>query len=430
MQELQQLERRLLAGIPYRYRYEVEAILRAFQQSVVMLEVYSQAVRVATPAKVGETVPNPIVVAFGSFGRLDGAANISDYDVLFLYDGDRNPDRVNAFRSQLRDIVSSNQALMFDHRAAIQQGSFDFDASPAYPILSVEELFRPESEVRALQLLMEGRCLSSNAEYAKVAERLVATLGFAEVVHRLNLAPLRAALSRLKTAYCTGVVGRLRERRTALTNRKILKLFALREFSHLAALFALAETAIAVSAECCNAGGAVRTMSAPSVLKIASFGDSLAALSTLLSRRSPQVKRSSTTIVDAYIDKLRPELDGVFADPSGDDTEEQFTARLRLLTLNVLRHFNSLLQLLHDVDFLCVIDPLEPDITTWMSYKQFRHVLDRRHQLIVAAKELASALKEIVGLVARSSGCPALDDAQASLEDIVNYKLEFVPRVI
>ena len=83
-------------------------------------------------------------------------------------------------------------------------------------------------------------------------------------------------------------MGHLQSSKSKLTNRKILKLFALREFSHLANLFALTEIAIARCAGSCTEADAKRILSSPSVLKIADFGDAVGSFANLLNRSAPE----------------------------------------------------------------------------------------------------------------------------------------------
>jgi hypothetical protein len=372
---------------------------------------------------------DPLVVAFGSFGRLDGATEVSDYDTIYLYEGPRDSEQEVALRELIRNIVRSNQALLFDHRAAIEDGTFDFDSSPAYPVFAADDIVKPDAEGRAVQLLMEGRCLRSPTLHSAIAATLVRNFGYTDSIHGLNLSSFREALSRLKKAYCHGVVGRPSDSHLHLTNRKILKLFALREFSYLANLFALTEVAIWVSVRMSSPTVAVRATSAPSILKIACFGEARGALAALLEARPPAVKQAATEVAETYISKLPKGVTGVFGSSPVDADEDPFIAKVRVLTLNVLRNFDSLLELLHDLEFLEAIDALAPDVTNWMSLQQFNSVLDRRQQLIDSAKTLAAALSEILRIVSPWAGCTALQDARQSLNEILEYSLELeMPR--
>src|SRR5512145_3218145 len=151
MRDCSVFEGQLLGGIPYRSRYSVENALRSFQASNVMLHVYSEAVLSAKPPQLDGRPPT--VIAFGSFGRMDGAPSVSDYDVLFLYQGPVSTTHSEALRAFARRIVQSNRALPFDHRDEIEGGTFDFAKSPAYPILSTTELLAEPQGVRSLQVL-------------------------------------------------------------------------------------------------------------------------------------------------------------------------------------------------------------------------------------------------------------------------------------
>jgi hypothetical protein len=427
---LQSLERQLLAVIPYRFRYEVEAILRAFQQSHVMLDIYAQALAVAKLPLIKGKPVCPMAIAFGSFGRLDGATNISDYDVMFLYPGGADRARVSALRSLFRELITSNQALLFDHREAIEKDKFDFDQSHAYPILAVDEIKKQENQIRALQILVEGRCLLSAERFAPMTEDLLAVFGFSNEIHSLNLSPLRAALNQQKSNYCNGVIGGLKARRNALTNRKILKLFALREFSHLANMFALTEIAVAVSSKSCTPSSSVRMLSAPSVLKIASFGSATGPLANLLGGIAPTAKQAATAIVEEYVKKLPRAVVQSFGGFSTEVDEDRFTVNIRILALNVLRCLNALFELLHNPAVLKDIDRLGTDVTTWMTYAYFPKIITWRQELIEASKHLSLALSHILDRVDQTTGCPALEDARISLREITEYKLELgIPNI-
>jgi hypothetical protein len=70
MNDWEQFEARLLASIPYRFRYNLEDIIRAFHDSKNMLQIYIRALQGASLTGLG-TTDELTVVAFGSFGRLD-----------------------------------------------------------------------------------------------------------------------------------------------------------------------------------------------------------------------------------------------------------------------------------------------------------------------------------------------------------------------
>ncbi|MEJ1373433.1 MAG: hypothetical protein RPU12_02065 [Candidatus Sedimenticola sp. (ex Thyasira tokunagai)] len=111
-------------------------------------------------------------------------------------------------------------------------------------------------------------------------------------------------------------------------------------------------------------------------------------------------------------------------DESTDAGEAQLFPPLRALTLSVLTKYDSLLQLLHDHDFLDMIEPLEPDVTTWMSIRKFRRILERREEMIDAAKLLAASLKEILVLENELDENSTFGLGVESLQAIVAYELE------
>src|SRR4051812_34621592 len=128
MRDCSYFENRLLAGIPYSERYGIESILRSFQSSQVMLNMLQRAVEsIRTPASIASYS----LVAFGSFGRLDGDPRLSDFDPILLYVGRDTQARTKALRRHLSKIVKNNQGLPFDHRNEIEKGEFLFDSSPA-----------------------------------------------------------------------------------------------------------------------------------------------------------------------------------------------------------------------------------------------------------------------------------------------------------
>jgi hypothetical protein len=400
-----------------------------------MLRIYRQAIATTQLPDVGGG-KDPIVVAFGSFGRLDGAPDISDYDVLFMYPG--SPDRtiVESLRASIRDIVSGNRALPFDHREEIESGVFDFDHSPAYPVLSTEELRSAEHEIRALQLITEGRAITNGNQVRSLRSDLLRYFGLADNIYELNLAPFRKALDRMKVSYCTGIFGRLKAEHRPLSNRKILKLFALREFCHLTTLLAAAEVAIAVSGANLDADAPriAQILSSPSILKVASFGDPSASLGNLITGVSPEVYRELLAIARSHRERLQSSSGTRYDETvDGNDGEADLFEQLKGLTLPVLREYDALIQLLHEPKFLGLIEPLEPDLTTWLGYAQFQKVLDHRASLISLTKRLASSLHEILNTVQLATRAPTLDDAKESLTWIMQYTLDLgrtLPRAL
>ncbi len=339
-----------------------------------MLQQYSRAL-------AAETLPTPApsVVAFGSFGRLDGSSLLSDFDILFLYGGAPQPERIAECRALIQSIVKSNRSMLFDHRRAIEDGLFDFDKSPAYPILSTQELLDDHNELRGIQVITEGRAIRGTAEVQAVRHEILARKGFSENVHQLDLAPLRIALNRSKSSYCNGIIGRLAGDRGSLCNRKILKLFALREFSFIANLFALADVAIATAANIYSPMEAARILSAPSVNKIASFANPTGSFGNIVSSLALDVRKTLTELVAKW-----PRTDDTPF--SVDPTEPPLFAHLRVPVLAVLSRYDALLKLLHDEQFIEMIDRLDPVVTNWIGLRPFQRVITYRSELISGAR--------------------------------------------
>ncbi|MFT3880277.1 MAG: hypothetical protein QM703_11525 [Gemmatales bacterium] len=427
MLELDQYHDRLRTSIPYRYRYEVESILRAFHHSHVMLEVYTQGLKSILNTEEFAAF-NPVVIAFGSFGRLDGATNISDYDIMFIYQGKKDGKNIELSKKLIRRIISSNVALNFDHREAICNGSFAFDASKAYPIISEDELtgaisHDKDTEVRALQILTEGRCLNNEESYIVIANKLLSYFGFSNNIHKHNLVELKNALTRLKTEYLNGVIVRISQHGGKMTNRKLLKLFSLREFTHLANLFSLAEISLSVANRQGTVSDAIKVLGAPSILKIASFADGNRPLGVLLSGLAPEVKRDAGQIAESYIRALPREVAELYFRPGIAD-EDSLSTNIRVLAINVLRRFNDLLGLLHDHEFLGKIDKYEPVYANWVILKPFQSVMRYRNELVENAKTLSKALLEISTRACQHSRCDSIDEAIAIYKEIVEYTIE------
>jgi hypothetical protein len=249
MKYCDEFERRLLAGIPYRFRQDVESILQSFHDSRVMLGVYRRAVE-SSSLSTHSMRSNLSVVAFGSFGRLDGSAALSDFDVVYLYRSSKDVKHVQEIRGLITEIIRHNRALLFDHRSEIEQNTFDFDKSPAYPVIATEELFGNDPFNRTLQVLTEGRVIYGDDQIAGLRKDLLEKqYGYTENVYSLDFSKLRQDLSNLTTVFCTTTIKQLQGEKIKANNRKILKVFALREFFYLATLFAMTEIALAVGAQ-------------------------------------------------------------------------------------------------------------------------------------------------------------------------------------
>lgn len=386
-----------------------------------MLQVFARAVEALPPPRLAGNSP-PFIVAFGSFGRLDGDPAISDYDVLYLYPGRKNISNVRALQGYIRELVSTNKALPFDHRAEIESNKFKFDASPAYPILSTDELRKTIAAVRQLQMLTEGRAINEPAKVLETRKTLLESLGYTDNLLALNLSPLRDSLDSFKGSYCTQFLGSLHASAHPRRNRKILKLFTLREFSYLSSVFSVADIAIATSSRAAPLEGLVQMLSAPSVLKIASFADESGSLATLFHTLPPPLKQELREIIRDHVKAISPDkLVGMPKLTDGD--ADLFFTGIRLLVLNILHVYDLLLYRLHDKSFLAQIDLRGPDVATWIAVPPFPSILASRAQLIAASRALAASLCDVLECVARRKHCPAVADALLSLQRVREYQL-------
>lgn len=368
--------------------------------------------------------PGPIVVAFGSFGRLDGSVDVSDYDSIFVYPGARDDGCIDVVRGIITQVVSSNKALPFDHRAEIESRTFDFSASPAYPIISQDELLTLTHPIRSLQVLTEGRLVCPDGVLEETRSGLLSRLGYSDDRHTLNFTSLRSALNDVRREYCTSIIGRLCSDHRPLSNRKVLKLFALREFFYLATLFSTAEVSIAASTGTSTSGNAVNLLSSPSILKVTSFADSTGALSHLLHRIRPEARIELSRRVAQRVEAMSQAERIATTDTNVDTEESELDRNIRAVSLSPLSHYDALIQLLHDTRFLAQIDGLEPDVTTWMGFRQFDKILVHRQAMIGASKNLASMLKDILVFVRDTGWRYPLEEAIVSLDQIIDYDLQ------
>lgn len=423
MKDCRYFEDELLAGIPYRFRAYVEETLRSFQESKVMVQLFSNAVQAISSTHKQSEIPD-IVLAIGSFGRLDGCASLSDYDIIYIYDGLRDDNRVSKIRAMIRKLVIENKALLFDHREEIETYTFDFDKSPAYPVLAVNELFESNNEIRALQILTEGRTIIGDERINHFKSKILDGFGYTNNIHSFDLTPLREALIRMKRAFCHKFIGRLKTENRKISNRKILKLFVLREFFYISSLFALTDIYISCAISQSSKADALRKLSAPSMLKICTLSDPNGNLGKLLSRNRPELRDEILRMLKKRIESIPPSIRCAIMDQISDPGEAELFPLLRALTLSVLNKYDSLLQLLHDHNFLSIIDQLEPDITTWIAKRNFKKILDRREEMIAAAKLLAISLKEILELENELITNLAFTLGVENLQEIVTYQLE------
>jgi hypothetical protein len=419
MHSLDEIGRRFGRGIPGDEQGSTQNALMAYHDSRLMLEMYSRALD-AINLRDDSREPTPSVVAFGSFGRLDGSVQMSDYDMMFLYPGAMDAKTTTAIEAAIAELISYNKSFPCDHRAEIEAGTFDFGESLAYPILSEAELWANEAESRALQIITEARVVRGHAWMGEQVSGLLSDCyGYAGGQYSLDLAPLRDGLARLKTSYCTEVYPRLIEERRPLTNRKILKLFALREFHYLATLLAVAESAIAVGAHADGdaVGRARRLLGAPSFLKVASFADPAGTLGCAVPSGGSLGEQCAKCLAQ-HTEKLsRPDL-GI-ALPSSSPIDS-----IRALVLSVLRPYDRLLGLLHDSAFVQLIDEYKPYVTNWMIDPRLRQIGADRDALVDNTKHLARALLDVIAILSQEMGCRALEEAKATLEVVEAYSLE------
>lgn len=412
-------EQCFLSGIPYRFRMFTENALKASQESQVMLNLFGNALSSAM-ASTSLGLPNLFMVAIGSYGRLDGASKYSDYDILYLYEGNKNNDFVVIIRQFIKEIIAGNKALLFDHREEIERDTFDFDTSQAYPVLSTDELFHDDYETRALQFLTEGRALCQPEAIDQLKKDMITKYGYTQNINELDFRKLTTALENLKNAFCTDIIGRLAASGRKLNNKKILKLFALREFFYIATLFSVSEIAIGISTNNFTIIESIRKMSSPSTLKVSSFGDPNSPMHVLLRNQIPEVLEEIIKILEPKIDQIPLPGRMVFKSSHDDPKEISY---LRAISLSVIHKFNSLLKRLHDENFLNSIEEFEPDYTTWIGKRQFSHITKSREELIQSSKILASTIVEILTFISEATDNATFEDAIQTLNKIKYYEI-------
>ncbi|WP_022664487.1 hypothetical protein [Desulfospira joergensenii] len=419
MRDCNNFEQCFLSSIPYRFRMLTENALKASQESEVMLNLFGNAL-ISAKVSTSLDLPNILIVAIGSYGRLDGASKFSDYDILYLYEGNKDNDVVNIIRKFIKEIVIGNKALLFDHREEIENDTFDFDISPAYPVLSTNELFNEDYEIRALQLLTEGRALCQHEVVDQLKKDLITKYGYTQNINELDFRNLTNSLENLKNAFCTEIIGRLANSGRKLNNKKILKLFALREFFYIATLFSISEIAIGVSANNFTISQSIRKMSSPSTLKISSFGDPNNPIHALIRNQIPEVFDEIIKILEPKIDQIPLPGRMVFKSSHDDPKEISY---LRAISLSVVHKFNSLLKRLHDENFLSSIAEFEPDYTTWIGKRQFSHITKSREELIQSSKILAITIVEILTFISEATDTGTFEDAIQTLNKIKDYEI-------
>lgn len=417
MEDCHSFDLALLSALPYAHRDAAENVLRSFQQSQVMLRLYAKALSSVTAPDL--TGRHFMVAAFGSFGRLDGADELSDYDSLFIYSGDSDRIVVESLRAFIRRLVVSNKGLPFDHRVEIEAGRFDFDHSPAYPILSEADLLTAQPRTRAVQLTIEARLVHGGERLRRLREEVLAQLGFSTDIHELDFLQLRTELNGLKDRFLDPFTRSLATSH-APRNRKILKLFALREFSYLTTLLATVEVCIAVEQRRATPSDAATLISAPSLLKLLCFSDPNRSLAHLLNRLAPdvvgEVARALSKHVDgqgATLSKLTPNSPSAYA----------CLTILREIALTVVGHYDALLNRLHNARFLDHIDSLAPTVTAWMGNSEFGRILRSRAAMIDGTKRLASALRDVLGVLDTIVPAFKFDQAYEAMDSIEAYQL-------
>ena len=431
MKDFSYYERQLLACLPHRFRDSVNGSIQSFEQSRSLLQIYKRAVE-SWPTNIEKR--QVALAAFGSLGRLDGSTLTSDYDVLHLYAGVADDECFKVIREAIKKLLQNNEALPFESRDRIANETLDFHRCPAYQILSVEELLGDTKQIQALQLLTESRTVLGEDMVFDIRERVLRKHGYSDNEFEVNYSPLREGLLQLNTSYRKEVMGRLAKENRTLLNRKVLKLFTLREFFYLATLFALVEAALAGCKRRGSVSETLRILSAPCILKLAASGNPTGPLSQLIYGHSVEVAAEVTRITSRHIKNLLLEPDSAIDEESGETSgvatsakENDFSSNFRTLALAPLAKYDILLRRLHDPEFLVLIDRFRPDITTWLGHKEFNAMLSLRRQLIQFTVSLAYCLNEVLQYINKSSPSPALDDAIKTLEVIIDYRLDAEP---
>ncbi len=319
-------------------------------------------------------------------------------------------------------LVTCNKCLRFDRREELEAGTFDFSKSPAYPVLGVSELNGVASRTRVVQILTEGRAIRNEDRAQTIQERLLVNLGYASDTPHLDFGPFRAALASFRDAYCSGTIGKGRAKKWPLSNRKIVKLFALREFSYLANLFSLAEIAMRVSPKQLITGDAIPLISSPSILKIASFASPLGVFGMFAQALGQgPIEQMEKLLAEDYKDL--PEGDRGFIDPIlASNREGNLITYLRAFILPVLSKFDSLLQSLHDEDSLAAFDEWASDTATWSAIPLFKRILDRRNAMVEGLRTFAGELRKLLAIIEQHGY--VTHDADESLKQVTDYKLQ------
>jgi hypothetical protein len=421
MNDCKSFENALLSSIPYHFRSVVENSIKSFRESQILLKIISKALNIACHSIDG--FDNTIcAISIGSFGRLDGLHDISDFDILYIYDGGHDDNKIDLCHKLIKKVITDNKALSFDHRIEIENDTFDFSTSLAYPVLSRDELYLQENSTRVVQLLLEGRSILNDDLVLNLKEQFIQFSGYTTVRYALNLSQLRGLLESFRASCCGSMIGSSAHTIPIRPNNKILKLFVLREFFHIASLFSLVDLAVGITNNTCTIRDALKILSSPCILKISSFCDMVSPLGKML--RSLQasskgelidiIKKLATTIPD-------DELHGI-KDIFLKGTEDPLISKLRTYSLIVQKKFDGLVNLLHDTDFLHIVDALPSDITTWMGDRNLRSVLSLRENLIVSTRKLATALRVVIKYISDITSIP-YPEALLNLDLIIGYEL-------
>jgi hypothetical protein len=423
MKDCERFKRSLQNALPYTVRHSIEHTISAFDASHTVLRLMATAVEAAISSAASGTDLH--VVAIGSFGRLDGQADISDMDAIYLYDGPSQKRKSIKTQEMICGLVSKNQCFRFDHRRELEAHKFDFEASFAYPVIGTSELTNKTSNNRAIQLITEGRVLRHRDTVDSLRMKLLKGFGYEEVITDLDFTALRAALAQFKDSYCDAVIALKGKHKWDLTNRKILKLFALREFSYLATLFAVAEISLRVAMGIDDKHPPIATLSAPSIIKIASWSSPFGVFAEVLQRQGAAALNEITGVLKAGLTSL-PKLDEAFAQQQVAEGNDPVVFRyLRAYIVPILVKHDALIDFLHNPDILASFDKYEPHLTTWIGKPQFQRVFSKRQQMIDALKAFATQLKAILPIL-ENQGL-IIHEADAALAEVVSYQLRPAP---
>lgn len=376
----------------------IKNVFAAFNDSKGLLISIRKAIKNTLKSYKNDILNIEMTISvFGSVGRLSASSLTSDIELLTIYNSDvRNANKI--CEDLIEETIRRNQNLDFSHKEKIINGE-SISNLLAYPVLSMDELLNNKN--RKIQFLTESKCLHERKFDEKVYSEVLKNYKM------LNLHPggfppssfsddLRDFFSQF---YKDAINS------PKITNTKITKLFALRNFSSISNRIFFAIRSLDKDFSRSNVYKISTYLRRDDLTKILSglgpFGkineifqgksSALIPLRNDISRMLQEEKKQLNKAEKMFIEQIEKDLKGLNIAPQ--------TASLTGFVLLILRDYDILLSSLHDSQFIKWLNEQKNDFFTWKTKSEFQYIEKTVKKMAERAQIYLNILKNIVLLM-------------------------------